>query len=160
TQDGMVNEGIPLDAGLDSEASTYDNTSTEHQDGSSISSHVTDAETTRFEMVVVDKENADVSPLFDNNTLTELKMKCLYKEDDEKIFTSEEPFEELGSDVVEVPALKDEEFAQIIYLGEHVSFPNGIALSFVLSLVRRTTPRSFGAAPDLVRGSSSLFFFS
>ncbi|GKG33716.1 hypothetical protein Tco_0433875 [Tanacetum coccineum] len=62
-------------------------------------------------------------------------MGCLYKEDDKKIFTSEEPFEELGSEVVEVPALKDEEFAQIIDLGEHVFFPNGIALSFVLRQV-------------------------
>ncbi|GJT26268.1 hypothetical protein Tco_0906543 [Tanacetum coccineum] len=41
----------------------------------------------------------------------------------------EEPFEEMGSEAIEVPALKDEEFAQIIVLGLCVSFPNGEALS-------------------------------
>ncbi|GKE70316.1 hypothetical protein Tco_1528388 [Tanacetum coccineum] len=67
-------------------------------------------------------------------------MECLYKEDDDKIFTSGEPFEEMGSDVIEVPALKDEEFAQITDLGEHVSFPNGIALSFELRQVPTVFP--------------------
>ncbi|GJS55737.1 hypothetical protein Tco_0629099 [Tanacetum coccineum] len=40
-------------------------------------------------------------------------MECLYKEDVDRIFTLEEPFEEMGSGAIEVPALKDEEFAQI-----------------------------------------------
>ncbi|GJY55854.1 hypothetical protein Tco_0454969 [Tanacetum coccineum] len=60
-------------------------------------------------------------------------MECLYKEDDDKIFTSGEPFEEMGSKAIEVPALKDEEFAQITDLGEHVSFPNGPITAFSLS---------------------------
>ncbi|GJQ96320.1 hypothetical protein Tco_0007459, partial [Tanacetum coccineum] len=53
-------------------------------------------------------------------------------EDVDRIFTLEEPFEEMGSEAIEVPALKDEEFAQITVLGLRVSFPNGEALSFVL----------------------------
>ncbi|GKA77251.1 ribonuclease H-like domain-containing protein [Tanacetum coccineum] len=57
-------------------------------------------------------------------------MECLYKEDVDRIFTLEEPFEEMGSEAIEVPALKDEEFAQITVLGLCVSFPNGEALSF------------------------------
>nr|GEV49301.1 hypothetical protein [Tanacetum cinerariifolium] len=44
TQEGMVNEGIASNAGLDSEASTDDNTSTEQQDGSSSSRYATDVE--------------------------------------------------------------------------------------------------------------------
>ncbi|GJV44354.1 hypothetical protein Tco_1428890 [Tanacetum coccineum] len=40
-------------------------------------------------------------------------MECLYKEDVERIFTLDEPFEEMGSEAIEVPALKEEEFAQI-----------------------------------------------
>ncbi|GJW31485.1 hypothetical protein Tco_0051517 [Tanacetum coccineum] len=40
---GMVNEGIALDAGLDSKASTYNNTSTEQQDESSSSGYVANA---------------------------------------------------------------------------------------------------------------------
>ncbi|GJR68449.1 hypothetical protein Tco_0014514 [Tanacetum coccineum] len=31
----------------------------------------------------------------------------------------------MGSEAIEVPALKEEEFAQITVLGVHVSFPNG-----------------------------------
>ncbi|GKA95086.1 hypothetical protein Tco_0817124 [Tanacetum coccineum] len=72
TQVGMVNEGIALDAGLDSEASTYDNTLTEHQDGSSSSRHSANAERTRVDKVVSDKQNANVGPSYDNNTLTEV----------------------------------------------------------------------------------------
>nr|GEX17918.1 ribosomal protein L14, bacterial-type [Tanacetum cinerariifolium] len=71
TQERMVNEGIALDAGLDSEASTYDNTSTEQHDGSSSSRHVADAERTQVNKVVSDKENVAIGPSYDNNTLTE-----------------------------------------------------------------------------------------
>ncbi|GJT90918.1 hypothetical protein Tco_1079763 [Tanacetum coccineum] len=53
-------------------------------------------------------------------------------EDDDRIFTLDEPFEEMGSEAIEVPALKEEKFAQITVLGLCVSFPNGEALSFVL----------------------------
>ncbi|GKA80879.1 reverse transcriptase domain-containing protein [Tanacetum coccineum] len=59
-------------------------------------------------------------------------MECLYKEVEDKIFPFDEPSEEMGSESFEVPALKDEEFAQIVVLGLGVSFPNGEALSFVL----------------------------
>ncbi|GKE80334.1 hypothetical protein Tco_1550334, partial [Tanacetum coccineum] len=38
-------------------------------------------------------------------------------EDDNRIFTLDEPFEEMGSEAIEVPALKEEEFAQIVVLG-------------------------------------------
>ncbi|GJS16848.1 hypothetical protein Tco_0411320, partial [Tanacetum coccineum] len=43
TQEGMVNEGIALDAGLDFETSTDDHTSIEQHDGSSSSRHAADA---------------------------------------------------------------------------------------------------------------------
>ncbi|GJT21895.1 hypothetical protein Tco_0891832 [Tanacetum coccineum] len=59
-------------------------------------------------------------------------MECLYKEDVDRIFTLDEPFEEMGSEAIEVPALKEEEFAQITMLGLYVFFPIGDALSFVL----------------------------
>ncbi|GJU99321.1 hypothetical protein Tco_1328592 [Tanacetum coccineum] len=59
-------------------------------------------------------------------------MECLYKEDVDRIFTLDEPFEEMGSEAIEVHALKEEEFAQIVVLGLCVFFPNGDALSFVL----------------------------
>nr|GEU67908.1 hypothetical protein [Tanacetum cinerariifolium] len=61
-------------------------------------------------------------------------------EDDDTIFTLDEPFEEMGSEVVEVHALKEEEIAKITVLGEHVSFPNGIALSFALRQVQQSFP--------------------
>nr|GEV14756.1 hypothetical protein [Tanacetum cinerariifolium] len=48
TQEGMVNEGIALDAGLDSEASFDGHTSIEQQDGSSSSGHAADAERTNL----------------------------------------------------------------------------------------------------------------
>ncbi|GJY92108.1 hypothetical protein Tco_0507890 [Tanacetum coccineum] len=51
-------------------------------------------------------------------------MKCLYKEVVDRIFTLDEPFEEMGSEAIEVLALKEEEFAQITVLGLCVSFPN------------------------------------
>ncbi|GJX03998.1 retrovirus-related pol polyprotein from transposon TNT 1-94 [Tanacetum coccineum] len=41
----------------------------------------------------------------------------------------------MGLEVVEVPTFKEEEFEQITVLGEHVSFPNGIEVSFVLRQV-------------------------
>ncbi|GJX01828.1 hypothetical protein Tco_0185741 [Tanacetum coccineum] len=68
----MVNEGITLDAGLESEASTNDNTSTKQQDGSGSSRHSAHAERTRVDTVVSDKKNAAVRPSYDNDTLTEV----------------------------------------------------------------------------------------
>nr|GEU95848.1 hypothetical protein [Tanacetum cinerariifolium] len=50
-------------------------------------------------------------------------------EDDDRIFTLDEPFEEMSSEAIEVPSLKDEEFAQIVVLGLCVFFPNGEALA-------------------------------
>ncbi|GJU34987.1 hypothetical protein Tco_1183341 [Tanacetum coccineum] len=35
-------------------------------------------------------------------------MECLYKEDVDRIFTLDEPFEEMGSKAIEVPALKED----------------------------------------------------
>ncbi|GKE35820.1 hypothetical protein Tco_1455142 [Tanacetum coccineum] len=67
----MVNEGIALNAGLDSKASIYDNTSTEQQNGSSSSEHVVDVERVRVDKVVSDVKNAGVRPSYDNNTLNE-----------------------------------------------------------------------------------------
>nr|GEW00952.1 hypothetical protein [Tanacetum cinerariifolium] len=61
----------------------------------------------------------------------------IFKEDLEY---QNEPFEEMGSEAVVVPAHKEEEFATITMLGEHVSFPNGIALSFVLMQVPTVFP--------------------
>ncbi|GJT17242.1 hypothetical protein Tco_0875948 [Tanacetum coccineum] len=43
-QEGMVNEGVALDVGLDSKVSTYDNTSTKQYDGSNSSGYDADAE--------------------------------------------------------------------------------------------------------------------
>ncbi|GJS57047.1 hypothetical protein Tco_0651831 [Tanacetum coccineum] len=63
-------EGIALDVGLDSEASTDNNTSTEHQNGSSNSGYAIDTERARVDKVVFDKENVVVGPSLDNNTLT------------------------------------------------------------------------------------------
>ncbi|GKB61716.1 hypothetical protein Tco_0917902 [Tanacetum coccineum] len=51
-------------------------------------------------------------------------MECLYKEDVDRIFTLDEPFEEMGSEAIEVPILKEEEFAQIVVLGLCVFFCN------------------------------------
>ncbi|GJU37777.1 reverse transcriptase domain-containing protein, partial [Tanacetum coccineum] len=62
-------------------------------------------------------------------------MKCLYKEDDDIIFTLDEPLEEMGSEAIEVPALKEEEFAQITVLGLCVSFPNGCNIRDLIRLV-------------------------
>nr|GEU32931.1 hypothetical protein [Tanacetum cinerariifolium] len=66
----MVNEGIGLDAGLDSEASTNDNTSTEQQKGSNSSGHAVDAKRARVDKVVSDKETVAVRSLSNNDTLT------------------------------------------------------------------------------------------
>ncbi|GJT41250.1 hypothetical protein Tco_0941115 [Tanacetum coccineum] len=79
TQEGVVNEGVALDAGLDSKASTDDNTSTEQQDGSNSSEHVVDAERARVDTIVFDKESATVRPSYDNNTLTEQATDSLTK---------------------------------------------------------------------------------
>ncbi|GJS89687.1 hypothetical protein Tco_0772323 [Tanacetum coccineum] len=70
----MVNEGIALDAGLDSKASTYNNTSTEQEDGSSNSGYATDTERAQVDKVVSDKENSAVGPSLDNNTLTKVHL--------------------------------------------------------------------------------------
>nr|GFA28132.1 hypothetical protein [Tanacetum cinerariifolium] len=72
TQEGMVNKGIALDARLDSEASTYNNTSTEQHDGSNGSGYVTDAKRAQDNKAVSDKENAAVRPSLENNTLTKV----------------------------------------------------------------------------------------
>ncbi|GJR08538.1 DNA helicase [Tanacetum coccineum] len=61
----------------------------------------------------------------------------------------EEPFEEMDLKAIEVPALKEEVFAQRIVLGLCVSFPNGEALSFVFLLFFVYTPDG----NKLVRGS-------
>nr|GEU56364.1 hypothetical protein [Tanacetum cinerariifolium] len=61
-------------------------------------------------------------------------------DEDDKIFPLDEPFEDMGSKAIDVPALKEEEFAKIIVLGEHVSFHDGIALSFVLRKVSTVYP--------------------
>ncbi|GJZ62681.1 hypothetical protein Tco_0618818 [Tanacetum coccineum] len=71
TQEGMVNEGITLDAGLDSEESTYDNTSTEQQDGSSSSGYDANAQRAHVDKVVYEVEDTVVGPSYDNDTLTE-----------------------------------------------------------------------------------------
>ncbi|GJW88894.1 hypothetical protein Tco_0164234 [Tanacetum coccineum] len=71
----------------------------------------------------------------------------------------------MGSEAIEVPTLKEEEFAQVIVIGVHVSFPNGKSLSFVLSF--NTFPR--GNPPKTNRSEDSTrrfpcflasFFFS
>ncbi|GJV89733.1 FAR1-related sequence 5-like protein, partial [Tanacetum coccineum] len=51
-------------------------------------------------------------------------MECLYKEVKDKMFPLYEPCEEIGSEVFEVRALKDEEFAQITVLGLCVFVPS------------------------------------
>ncbi|GKC07296.1 hypothetical protein Tco_0998906, partial [Tanacetum coccineum] len=71
TQEGMVNEGISLNAGLNSEASTYDNTSIKQQDGSNSLEHVADDERARVDKVVSDVENVVARPSYDNDTLIE-----------------------------------------------------------------------------------------
>ncbi|GJY45021.1 hypothetical protein Tco_0433234 [Tanacetum coccineum] len=78
-------------------------------------------------------------------------MQCLYKEEDDKIFTLDEPFEEMSSEAVEVPALKEEEFATITVLGEHFFFSNGIALSFVLRQVPTVFPMRIHLRPTEVK---------
>ncbi|GJT19111.1 hypothetical protein Tco_0877817 [Tanacetum coccineum] len=74
TQEGMANEGITLDAGLDSKASTYDNTSTEQQDGRSSSGDAADAKKAWDDKAVSEKENAAVGPSLNNNTLIEVHL--------------------------------------------------------------------------------------
>nr|GEV05168.1 hypothetical protein [Tanacetum cinerariifolium] len=72
TQEGMVTKGITLNVGLESEASTNDNTSTKQHDGSSSSGHATYAERARDDKTVSDKENVAVGTSLDNITLTEV----------------------------------------------------------------------------------------
>ncbi|GJW53787.1 hypothetical protein Tco_0097872 [Tanacetum coccineum] len=57
----------------------------------------------------------------------------------------------MGSEGVAVHALKEEEFAQITVLGVHVSFPNGIALSFVLRQVLTIFPVEIHLRPTKVK---------
>nr|GFA83879.1 hypothetical protein [Tanacetum cinerariifolium] len=71
-QEGMVNADIALDAGLDSEAGTYDNTSIEQHNGSSGSRHDANAKRTRADKVVSDKVNVAIEHSYDNNTLTKV----------------------------------------------------------------------------------------
>ncbi|GJU80120.1 hypothetical protein Tco_1282485 [Tanacetum coccineum] len=68
----MVNEGIALNTGLDSKASTYDNTSTKQQDRSSSSGYAADAKRVCVDKVVSEKENVTVGPSYDNDTLTKV----------------------------------------------------------------------------------------
>ncbi|GJY98625.1 hypothetical protein Tco_0516055 [Tanacetum coccineum] len=70
----MVNEGVPLNTGLDSKASTYDNTSTEQHDRSSSSGYAADAKRVRVDKVVSEKENVTVGPSYDKDTLTEVHL--------------------------------------------------------------------------------------
>ncbi|GJU05019.1 ribonuclease H-like domain-containing protein [Tanacetum coccineum] len=63
-------------------------------------------------------------------------MECLYKEDVDRIFTLDEPFEDMGSKAIEVPALKDEEFAQITLVSTaSTSVSTGSRVSTVSSKV-------------------------
>ncbi|GKC45304.1 hypothetical protein Tco_1063026 [Tanacetum coccineum] len=57
----------------------------------------------------------------------------------------------MGSKVVDVHALKEEEFAQITVLGVHVSFPSGRALSFVLMQVQTNFPMGIHQRPIEVK---------
>nr|GFA71695.1 hypothetical protein [Tanacetum cinerariifolium] len=68
----MVNADIALDAGLDSEAGTYDNTSIEQHNGSSGSRHDANAKRTWADKVVSDKVNVAIEHSYDNNTLTKV----------------------------------------------------------------------------------------
>ncbi|GJS79959.1 hypothetical protein Tco_0729840 [Tanacetum coccineum] len=77
-------------------------------------------------------------------------MECLYKEDVDRIFTLEEPFEEMGSEAIEVPALKDEEFAQITVLGLCVSFPNEAREFTFKSSIRYMTTHGWWPIPRLL----------
>nr|GEZ52342.1 hypothetical protein [Tanacetum cinerariifolium] len=63
TQDGMVNEGIALDASMVSEESTDDNTSTEQQYGSSSLGYNVDVKRAWVDKAVFNKENG---PGFEN----------------------------------------------------------------------------------------------
>ncbi|GJX70687.1 hypothetical protein Tco_0307858 [Tanacetum coccineum] len=71
-QEGMVNEGVALDVGLDSKVSTYDNTSTKQYDGSNSSGYDAYAERALVDKVVSDIENAAVRPSYDNDTLNKV----------------------------------------------------------------------------------------
>ncbi|GJU33680.1 hypothetical protein Tco_1182034 [Tanacetum coccineum] len=57
----------------------------------------------------------------------------------------------MSLEVVVVHVLKEEEFAKIIVLGEHVSFPNGAALSFVLRQVPTAFPVGIHQRPTEVK---------
>ncbi|GJW33508.1 hypothetical protein Tco_0053540 [Tanacetum coccineum] len=57
----------------------------------------------------------------------------------------------MGSKVVDVHALKEEEFEQITVLGVHVSFPSGRALSFVLMQVQTNFPMGIHQRPTEVK---------
>ncbi|GKB20721.1 hypothetical protein Tco_0854644 [Tanacetum coccineum] len=73
TQEGLVNEGIALDASLVSKESIDDNpTLTEQQDESNSLGYDVDAEKERVDKAVLDVENVVVGSSFDRDTLTEV----------------------------------------------------------------------------------------
>ncbi|GJX70239.1 hypothetical protein Tco_0307410 [Tanacetum coccineum] len=72
TQEGLVNEGIALDASLVSKESTYDNTTSTKQHDESSSSGYDANEKEQVVKALFDVENADVGPSFDRNTLNEV----------------------------------------------------------------------------------------
>ncbi|GJV34695.1 hypothetical protein Tco_1395095 [Tanacetum coccineum] len=72
TQEGLVNEGIALDASLVSKESTYDNTTSTKQHDESSSSGYDANEKEQAVKALFDVENADVGPSFDRNTLNEV----------------------------------------------------------------------------------------
>ncbi|GJY74946.1 hypothetical protein Tco_0479377, partial [Tanacetum coccineum] len=66
----------------------------------------------------------------------------------------------MGSEAIEVHALKEDEFAQIIILGVHVSFPNdlgGIDFTYNGSLIWRK-PLSYGDLSAMILRIASLFY--
>ncbi|GJR35556.1 hypothetical protein Tco_1211240 [Tanacetum coccineum] len=99
----MVNEGIALNACLDSEASTYDNTSTEQQDGSISSEHVIDSKRaqvdkivslqvmSKYEYVDQDKRSQDGKDLKEKDLkISELKSKSKDKAQDQRSHSMKE----------------------------------------------------------------------
>ncbi|GJZ56965.1 hypothetical protein Tco_0612459 [Tanacetum coccineum] len=99
----MVNEGIALNACLDSEASTYDNTSTEQQDGSISSEHVIDSKRaqvdkivslqvmSKYEYVDQDKRSQDGKDLKEKDLkILELKSKSKDKAQDQRSHSMKE----------------------------------------------------------------------
>nr|GEZ01188.1 hypothetical protein [Tanacetum cinerariifolium] len=89
----------------------------------------------------------------DMPTLLTLRKLLISRDVEDKMFPLDEPYEEIGSEAFELPALKDEEFAQIVVLGLCVSFPNGEALSFVLNSPKHVSfqsPKESVGSNDMV----------